>query len=253
MFFVLSKILFFLIDPINWLLILVVWGFFSKSAQRKKRIYITAFILFIVFTNPFLFNKASLWWQPKWNDLKDNRKYSTGILLGGMSYYDKNNRGYFGSTADRFIQTANLYHEGKIEKILVTGGNGNLFLNEPDESSFLEKEFIRNGVKKEDIILEKKSRNTYENAVFSKKILDSLKLKPPYILITSASHMPRSEMVFKKAGYTDIIIYPSDFHEFEKKPEPRTLFTPNIVLIYGWKYLIKERVGVIVYKLSGKV
>ncbi|MFZ8477648.1 YdcF family protein, partial [Staphylococcus aureus] len=86
----------------------------------------------------------------------------------------------------------NLYHEGKIEKILVTGGNGNLFLNEPDESSFLEKEFIRNGVKKEDIILEKKSRNTYENAIFSKKILDSLKLKPPYILITSASHMPRS-------------------------------------------------------------
>jgi uncharacterized SAM-binding protein YcdF (DUF218 family) len=252
MFFALSKILFFLIDPSTWLLGLVIWGFFSKSVIRKKRIYTSVFILFIILTNPFLFNKVSLWWQPKWNDLKDGKKYSVGILLGGMSYYDKYDRGYFGSPADRFIQTANLYHEGKIEKILITGGSGNFFINEPDESSFLAKEFIRNGIPKEDIITEKKSRNTFENAIFSKHILDSLKLSPPYILITSTQHMPRSTMVFKKAGYTNFEAYPCDFREFTKKLEPRSLFVPELRQISDWKSLIKEWVGVLAYKLTGK-
>jgi uncharacterized SAM-binding protein YcdF (DUF218 family) len=252
MFFVLSKILFFLIDPSTWILGLLIVGFFSRSIIRKKRIYISAFVLCIVLTNPFLFNKVSLWWQPKWNDVKDGKKYTVGILLGGMSYYDKYDRGYFGSPADRFIQTANLYHEGKIKKILITGGSGNFFINEPDESSFLAKEFIRNGIPAEDIILEKKSRNTYENAVFSKHILDSTQIAPPYLLLTSTQHMPRASMVFRKAGYTTFEIYPCDFQEFEKKWEPKSVFIPELQKINDWKYLIKEWVGILAYKLTGK-
>jgi uncharacterized SAM-binding protein YcdF (DUF218 family) len=252
MFFTLSKILFFLIDPLTWLLVLVIWGFFAKSAKRKKRLYITAFILFIVFTNPFLFNQIALQYQPKPIILKENSGYEAGILLGGMSYYDKFDNGFFGENADRFIQTANLYHTRVIKKIIISGGSGKLMVNEPDEASFLAREFIRNGVKKEDIIVERRSRNTYENAVFSKGIIDSLQISGPYVLITSAIHMPRSAAVFKQAGYKDIIKFPCDFSEFEKKLEPRSLYIPEASLFRDWRALIKEWVGLMAYKLSGK-
>lgn len=252
MFFALSKLLYFLIDPVSWILALLVWYFFTKSANRKKRLLSSILVLFVIFTNPFLFNRVSLWWQPKPIQLKENSGYSVGILLGGMSYYDKYDRGFFGQNADRFIQTANLYHTGVIKKILLSGGSGRLMVNEPDEASFLGAEFIRNGVKPEDILFERKSRNTYENAIYSKRLLDSLKIDGPHVVITSAFHMPRSIMIFKKAGFTKFVAYPCDYSEFEKRFEPRSIFIPEVALLGAWRTLIKEWVGIIAYKLTGK-
>ena len=134
----------------------------------------------------------------------------------------------------------------------MTGGTGSLLQNEPTEVVFAEKELIRNGVKKEDIIFEDKSRNTIENAIFSKSILDSLKEKQPYVLITSALHMPRSLKVFEKAGYQNIVIYPCDYKVVDTKFSFEDTITPDIKLLKDWQYFLHEIVGTIVYQLTGK-
>ncbi|TAF55239.1 MAG: YdcF family protein [Sphingobacteriia bacterium] len=253
MFFIFSKLFFFLVDPLTWILCLVAAGIFTKPLARQKKFLWWALGLFLFFTNPFVFQKVSLWYQPQPKMLAPTAKYGLGVLLGGMSYYDKANNGFFGSTADRFIQTANLYHSGNIKKILVSGASGSLYQKDPDEAGFLYTEFQRNGIPASDIIVERRSRNTHENAVFSKQIMDSLGIQDSIVLITSAQHMPRSVAVFRKAGFKKFIPYPVDFQEIDKKWEPRTVFIPDAEKLQGWRSLIKEWVGILAYRLTGKI
>jgi len=251
MFFILSKILYFLIIPFWWIMILYIFMRFSKSPKIKKRLFIAIIMIGVLFTNPFIYRSMVSLWQPSPVDLPVTKTYEAGILLGGMAGYDKNDRGYFGNNADRFIQAANLYHRGIIKKIIISGGTGSLAQNEPAESVFLRKEFLANNVNDCDIIMETRSRNTFENGVFSKNIIDSLHLQPPFILITSALHMRRSVSVFKKTGYA-FIPSPCDYKVIPRKFDAENYFIPNISLLNEWSYFIKEVVGLYVYKLTGK-
>lgn len=251
MFFILSKILFFLLIPFWWMVILLLLSAVIRNTKWKKGLKITAILIGIIFTNPYLYRVANLAWQPAPVDLAGNKTYEAGILLGGMAGYDKNNRGYFGDNADRFIQTANLYHRGIIKKIIVTGGTGSLNQKEPAESFFLRTQLLANGVRDQDIILESRSRNTYENAVYTKQITDSLHLQPPFVLITSAQHMKRSVSVFNKSGF-QFISFPCDYKSIPKDWSVDNFILPDASLLKNWSYLLKEIVGLCVYRLTGK-
>ena len=251
MFFILSKILFFLLVPFYWIVILLIWRWLSKNQKLKKRLLILAVLITVLFTNPYLYRSLMMAWQPAPVTLTQGKKYEAGIILGGMAGYDKNGRGYFGDDADRFIQAANLYHQGIIKKIIVSGCSGLLLQEEPAESIFLKTQFIANGIHDSDIIIESQSRNTYENAVYSKQITDSLHLQPPFVLITSAIHMKRSENVFKKANL-DCVAFPCDYKVNAQKFSIEDYFIPDISLLKKWAFLLKEIVGLYTYKLTGK-
>lgn len=251
MFFILSKILFFLLIPFWWIVLLYIWMRVTKSPKVKKRLKVIIIVIAVVFTNPFIYRTMVGLWQPLAIELPHNKTYEAGIVLGGFSGYDKYERGYFGNNADRFIQTANLYHQGIIKKIIMTSGTGSLQQNEPPEALFVRKALIANNVKDSDIILESRSRNTFENAIYSKKIIDSLQIPPPYVLITSALHMKRSGNVFRKAGY-DFIEFPCDYKVTPANFTIAQDMLPNISLLNEWSYFIKEIVGLCVYKLTGK-
>lgn len=251
MFFILSKVLFFLLVPFWWIIILLTWRQFSKNQKIKKRLLVLAIIIIVVFTNPFLYRTSVMFWQPLPAQLSDTQKFDAGIILGGLSGYDKGGIGHFGGNADRFIQTANLYHRGIIKKIIVSGGTGKLSQDEPPEAIFLRQEFIFNGVPDSNIVIENRSRNTSENAIFSKQIIDSLGLKSPFVLITSAEHMRRSVSVFKKVGF-DCISFPCDYKVTPQKFSLEDTIIPNVALLSLWSDLLKEMVGLCVYKLTGK-
>lgn len=251
MFFALSKILYFLMSPFWWIIILLLWSVFNKKRHVRKRLYIACIIILVVFTNPFLYRSAVMAWYT--NDPKPvlGTVYDAGIVLGGMAGYDKNGNGHFGDNSDRFIQTANLYHQGIIRKIIVSGGTGKLMQDEPAESFFLRQQFLANGVNAGDIYIDSLSRNTYENAIFSKRITDSLHLRPPFILVTSAAHMRRSESVFRKAGFT-FIGYPCDYKVTPQHFSIDDTILPNAGLLNRWTDLIKEWIGLYVYRFTGK-
>jgi len=250
MFFVLSKILFFLLLPVVWILVLCLLLLLSKQKRRKKALGIAAITITLLFSNNYLYTKAVMAWQPALIDQDTTKHYNVGILLGGMYSYDKHNRGFFNSSADRFIQAIKLYHSGIINKVLMTGGTGTLSGKEPKEAFGVKKELLACGVHDTDIIIESNSRNTYENAIYSKRILDSLHINGPYLLITSATHMPRSLKVFTKAGFK-VDIHPCDYGAIDQSfsfddwiPDPRRL--------NDWSIFIKEIVGTIAYSITGK-
>lgn len=180
-------------------------------------------------------------------------KYNTGILLGGMVAYNKyDDQGYFNPAADRFIQTALLYKTGHINNVIVAAGNGYITKNNFREALFIKQRLVELGIPAEKIFTDTSSRNTLENARFSKKIIDSFHIQGPYLLISSAMHLPRAQLVFKKAGVNSDL-YPCDFVSKEISNNfLEDYILPSALAMNHWDNFIKEILGTVVYKITGK-
>jgi len=243
--------LFFLLSPVTWIGILFIILIFVKARFWRRILQIALLSIIVVFTNPLFYRSMVMLWQSPPVELNNSKVYEAGILLGGFSGYDVNNHGYFLEASDRFIQTMSLYHQGIIKKIIMTGGNGTLSRYMPAESFFIKDQLEKNGIPKNDIILESNSRNTFENAVNTKYIIDTLKLKGPFVLITSAIHMPRAESLFKKTGLS-IQPYPCNYTVYNSRFDIADTIAPDPSLLVEWKHFIKEVVGLLLYRALGK-
>jgi uncharacterized SAM-binding protein YcdF (DUF218 family) len=251
MFFILSKLLYFLLYPLTWVAILFFLKWKTNNPVVKKRLFIAIILLVLLFGNEVLQNKIETAWQINNSQLQPNKQYGAAIILGGLSGFDTKGKGYFLGSADRFIQVVQLYHTQKIKSIIVSGGSGKLLSKEPAEADFIVQQLQNSGVPDSCIIRENTSRNTFENAQHCKKIADSLQLPTPFVLVSSANHLPRAKMVFEKAGMP-VVLHPADFHSFPKKFNWYNYFLPDIMTIDRWRFLLKEFIGVVVYKLTGK-
>ena len=253
MFFVLSKILHFLLDPLIWIIILFIWGFLTRKTIRKKRLLITAFSLLLFFTNPFIINELLQWWEvPSVKKENIDKNYEAGIVLGGMIkfYNSEMDRANFGAGADRLMQAVDLYNSNKIDKIIITGGSGKLGEQKIKEAFLIEKLLKEINISDRNILTESDSRNTYENAQYTAELIKEKNLRGPYLLITSAFHMRRSLAVFKKAGI-DAEPYPADVLSGKTMFTPDKLIIPSADAIIGWNVLMHEWIGFLVYKVMG--
>jgi uncharacterized SAM-binding protein YcdF (DUF218 family) len=111
--------------------------------------------------------------------------------------------------ADRLIATAALAHRYPNARVIFTGGSANLISDEAKEADYASALFESLGISKTRLTMERNSRNTYENAVFS-KTLAAPKDGERWLLVTSAYHMPRSVGLFRKAGFP-VEPYPVDW------------------------------------------
>jgi uncharacterized SAM-binding protein YcdF (DUF218 family) len=251
--FILLKVLLFFFRPLIWIIVLFVWALLTKSAKRKKILFTTSFILLFFFTNPFIIRQCLAWYEVKPVTLASSAKYNAGILLGGMvSYNQHDQQGYFNAASDRFIQTALLFREGHIGNIIIAAGNGYITKNNFREALFIKQYLVELGIPAETIYTDTSSRNTLENALYSKKLIDSFHIQGPYLLISSAMHLPRAQLVFKKAGI-NAGLYPCDFAS--KNIGNNFLgdyILPSSMALNQWDSFIKEIVGIITYKLTGK-
>ncbi len=208
--------------------------------------------LFLFFSNPYIIHKITIGWQVKQKQFRPNEKYEVGILLAGFVGFEfKSKQGIYGAAADRFIQALRLYKAGYIKKILITGGSGSLWRQQYKEADFVKTQLIDLGVPEQDILKDNQSRNTYENAVNTKKILDSLQITNPQLLITSAMHMRRSQYVFTKAGIRTVA-YPCHFSAIDNPQLFWNAIIPSYKSFDGWENFLKEAIGLLAYKLTGK-
>jgi len=104
-----------------------------------------------------------------------------------------------GEAVDRIYKAAVLYRAGKAPVVIVTGGNQPWSESKTPEADLIRGLLIEWGVPREAILLEGKSRNTRENALFSKDIMDSISCEEA-LLVTSAAHMPRAVAAFHSVG-----------------------------------------------------
>jgi uncharacterized SAM-binding protein YcdF (DUF218 family) len=253
MFFFLSKILAFLITPYTW--------FFVALLILLKKVWYTPFkkfvlvltILVYVFSNSFLVDELVRAWEYEDDNiyLKDTR-YDLAIVLGGMGRVDERQQRFdFTCSGDRLFQTLPMYYKGRAGKILISGGSGSISHPNHREASYVKKYLESIQVPDSSIIIENNSKNTYENAVFTRHILDSMQFKGSVLLVTSSFHMRRSLAIFKKAGYQNITPYVTNKFTGKRKFEFDYCFLPNAEAITTFNLIIHEIVGYITYKLKG--
>lgn len=180
--------------------------------------------------------------------VKVTKTYSCVIVLGGFTSYDKNDNGFFNGAADRFIQGALLLSSGKAKHLLVTGGNGSLVQGHFREGTWVKQRLKEFNYPDSAILAESNSRNTIENALFSKPVLQRAGLHGPYLLVTSDFHMRRALMIFRKAGY-DVDPYPCNFN-VETSMISFGDLVPDGGAFDGWTLYLKEMVGYVVDDLK---
>ncbi|MEO6537290.1 MAG: YdcF family protein [Ferruginibacter sp.] len=236
-----STVLSFFLAPVNWIVLLVIASFVIRKQRVKKICRILAVILFLVFSNSWLLGWYARKFQPAPLALTTGTVYSCGIVLGGFGSPDAEGNGVFNGSADRFIQVLKLYKQGYISHIILSGGNGKNEMKAFREGDWAKKELITMEVPGPVIFVEDKSGNTAENAVNTKTILDSNQLKPPYLLISSAHHLPRASMLFKKAGVSTVP-FPCNFIAGRGIPTLSDLI-PDIGTLFTWQIYLKETAG----------
>jgi uncharacterized SAM-binding protein YcdF (DUF218 family) len=246
MFFIASKLLAFLSKPIIWIFFLVLSSLIFKNKRRK--LLITSLVFFYFFSNEFIADEFSKLWQVPAKHINDiEKRYDYGVVLGGYSSYNqRTNQINFNESGDRLISAIELYKLGKIKKILISGGNGEL-INDGMRESAWSKDFLLNmGIDKADIILEDSSRNTMENAQYTARLLQE---DHNTLLITSANHMKRATYCFKKQNIKHDT-FPTDGIKNNITLHFGYLFIPDSKVLKQWESLIHEWIGYIVYRIK---
>ncbi len=205
--------------------------------------------LVLFFGNEVIYTKSATAWEAKPVQISNLGNYTAGILLGGLSSFDKYGNGFLNSATDRLVEISILYKAQKIKKIIISGGS--VYKDQPKEANFLYKKLLLLGIPPCDLIIENRSRSTFENALYTRKIIDSLQLQPPFVLVTSALHIPRAEKVFTKAGLP-VVAFPSDYHAIDKKFDFDDYIVPKINIMNDWTFLLKEIIGIAGYQLFDK-
>ena len=255
MFFILSKILYFIFSPLNWIIAFLLIGLISKNSTGKKKHVTIGILLLIFFTNPFILNISMRAWEiPSRRIDSIKESYDVGVLLGGaMRYYNSEmDRVVYGSSADRFIQTISLYKKGKIKKILISGGSGLLLEQKYKEADLLKNVLLEMNVPDQDILIENNSKNTRENASFSAEILKKDFSEKKILLITSGYHMRRSLGCFKKTGI-HVDPFSVDEHSGKGQYTPDKLIIPDVAVLESWNKLLHEWIGYFSYWIAGYV
>lgn len=211
-------------------------------------------LLLYFFSNQFIANWAMQQWEPAFIPMKEVPHHEVGIVLTGVTNLSKTayDRTFFNKGADRITHALQLYKEGKINSIFITGGQGLNPTNPNTEAKLLKDFLLVAGVPETDIIIEDQAKNTYQNAVFTKETLLVLDIpvNQSFILITSAFHMKRAKGCFDKIGL-ETLPFPTDYYASDPKWDIPNLFYPDPYAIFMWHKLVKEWVGIGMYKVAG--
>jgi len=257
LFFVFSKTIGYLLLPTNFLIGVGFVGavlMFTRFASFGRKLVIAAVLLLIICGLSPLGNLLLYPLEQRFPPWDAARGAPDGIIvLGGSVEPDVSvARGtpVVRSSPDRVIAAAALAYRYPKARIVFSGGSPNLISNEAREADFARAVFESLGIDKSRLIIERDSRNTQENAEFSKALL-APKEGERWLLVTSAFHMPRSVGLFRKAGFA-VEPYPVDWQVGGRGD--LLSFTNSAIKGLGrTDTALREWMGLIAYRATGKI
>jgi uncharacterized SAM-binding protein YcdF (DUF218 family) len=256
MFFYLSKILWTLVAPANFLLLILLAGaalLFTRFVRAGRRLVLAASIGFLVIGVLPVGALMLRFLEDRFPRPPQDLPAPAGIIVlgGGVNELVTRFRGVveLSSSGDRMTEGAMLARRFPDARLVFTGGSAAL-LGSPDREAHVARQlFLGLGLPPSQLVFEQESRNTHENAVFTR---DLVKPQPgeTWLLVTSAFHMPRSVGIFRKAGFA-VTPYPVDYRTLGA---PRD-FTPSRNVLDGLErtdLALREYIGLAAYWLTGK-
>lgn len=255
MFFIFSKVLAFLAQPLAITVLLLIVSWLVRNQRWKKILRITSLSLLLFTSNYFIANEVMRIWEiPVTPFASLPKKYDYALLLTGVTKTNLNvtDRTYFGNGADRATHTLQLYKLGIVKKIIISGGSGRLDGGGVREADDIAKFLKMTGVPDSVIIIENESKNTHESAIRVSEILSKIEGSKEVLLVTSGYHMRRSLACFKKVGLHATGFAANPMSE-PRNFSPFTLLVPKPEAIGLWQIVIKEWVGFVAYWFAGYI
>lgn len=241
-----KKLITFFIEPLGLIItlfLLGLWFLFDSKQKLAKQFLSFSFGFLILFSYPpfsnYLIKKLENKY-PKY-DYKANVKY---IHVLGHGHNTDTSQPISSNISDggtkRVIEGIIIHKKIPNSKIVFTGYEG--YTNEANAkmNSILA---LALGVDEDNMIVNSKPNDTREEAKYMKSIVGF----EPFVLVTSATHMPRSMLLFESMGMNPIAA-PTDFHKSEINSY---LKLPNIEALEGSRMAIHEFLGMIWAKIRG--
>ena len=263
--FIASKLLVFVTQPLAWVAALMLWALvlFGRSpakayavrAQRRGRrvLWLALALLLLQGWEPLPDALLRRLEDPyaRTPSAQELQGYHGVVVLGGAlepsHVWEGRSQIALNDGAERMVVPLMLMRQKPTLQILFTGGEGDLLDKGLSEAERARIFYQSMGVPPERLLLEDRSRTTYENAVLSAK-LPGVDPGQRWLLLTTASHMRRAMATFQKAGW-DVTPYAVDFATGSQTP------WTSYSLLQGprkWVKLLHEVVGLLVYQLSGR-
>lgn len=256
MFFYLSKIFWFFVQPLNLAIFLLLAGLLAALVGRRRFALTGSVLAFLILTLSAWTSLGAMMLTPleqRFPRPPLPAKVDGIVVLGGgfEGAINLARGGYeLNAGGDRMVEAAVLARRFPEAKVVVSGGNGELFLDGEGDATTAPRLLGALGVAPERLILESKSRKTYENAVFTKALVTP-KPGETWLLVTSAFHMPRAKALFDKAGFPTVP-WPVDYRTSGK--EGIGLFRDNPAdSLQATTTATREWIGLVAYWLSGRI
>ncbi len=261
MYIFLSKFLPLFVYPLGLgvILLIIALFLFRKKGKAKFLIGFVIIMLWVCSTAPVANELArSLEWRYAYPE--EVPQADAIVVLGGGTEPAISPRKSveMNSAGDRIFAAAKLYREGKAPVLILSGGNIDWMSNGSSTPADQMAEMLSFlGVPSSAMILENTSKNTYENAVNTKKIIEE-KGYGTVLLVTSAMHMPRSVKLFEKQGIS-VIPIPVDYSVVEDANEDLSFLDilygllPNVGNLAVTTNVMKEYIGILTYTLQGGI
>ena len=204
----------------------------------------------VIFSMPIVSGKLIAYLESDYELIKPSKVESSDavVVLSGMikTIQTKNGLDYeWGGAVDRFFKGIDLFNLDKAPILIFTGGKLPWSIGVP-EGEYLRDVAIDLGVPKKDILLTENVENTDQEAKAIKKLL--LLDNPKIILVTSAFHMPRAQLVFEAAGI-NVIPFPVDFRIGAQKITFMN-FIPSAGSFADTSFFVREMIGRTYYNLK---
>ena len=253
--FYLSKILWLLINPFNiliFLFLIIILFFYLKKNKFAYFLFIIFLAYLISFgilpTGKLLLHSLEKNYHT--NFLFPEKVDGILILSGSTNPFLTNqfNQISLNGSAERLTESIKLIKKYSNAKIIFSGGSGSIKYPELKHAKVANDFFIQMGLSTNNIIFEDRSRNTHENIIFSRKIVNP-KINEKWIIVTSAFHMNRSIFIGEKNNWK-FIPYAVDFKTMKK-----FRFVPNLYLlsnINSFQQGSHEWLGLISYYLMNR-
>ena len=262
--FGLYKLLKFLIYPFTWLCLLVgaltLMVFLPVSPQRLRWVRLlstSACLVTLILGSPIVaaILLGLIEQQAKPLDPSTARRFDAIVVLGGGVEAQGTLRPrteLTSSSTRRTICGSDLFQQGWAPRLLLTGGDASVFGKGPKESIEMKRLARRMGVPEEALLVETRSRTTYENAVETKRILNEASV----LVVTSASHIPRAVALFRKQGL-DATGYPCGYEVTNRPGNVRDIdpfdLIPRVEALSAATKAVNELIGTVVYWIVGKL
>lgn len=257
MFFVISKVFWLLVQPLSLSFLFALVGVILLALGRRRLGISAATLGVLVLGLASFTNIGEVAIAPLENAFARPAELPAQVdaivLLGGStSARVSTARQVVEATeaGDRLVETLWLAQRYPTARIVLTGGSGALGVGEVDaEATTMQRFLLAFGISPERLVLEGASRNTDENAEYTRQLLGQS--PGNVVLVTSAFHMPRSIGLFRKVGI-EAIAWPTDYRSTGEggwridAVEPvSNLETASVAM--------KEWIGLVVYHWTGRI